>query len=62
MKKERLYHVILKRITPVSSVYPIGHTTLMTGYPMNHKQCMTYISKFTPHKHAILTIRERILP
>jgi hypothetical protein len=62
MQKERLYHVILKRITQGSATYPIRHTILMTGYPMSHKQCMTYISKFTPHKHAILTIRERILP
>lgn len=61
--KERLYHVISKRITPGGGPkYPVGHVTLMTGYPMNHKQCMTYISKFTQHKHQILTIRERILP
>ncbi len=53
--KKRYYHVILKRLDN-------GNVTLMTGYAMNHKQCMTYISKFTPHKHAILTIRERMLP
>lgn len=35
-----------------------GTETQLTGYPMTHKKCMTFISKHTPRAETRYTVRE----